>query len=104
MAVPQSAAVVHSMGQVSTHRVGGVPGHVRGEHDVVESDQRVIGRQRLDREHIQPRGRQSPAAQGVDQRILVDDLPAGAVDQHGIGFHHRQRVGVEQVRRRLGQR
>src|SRR5271155_6080150 len=61
-AVPQAAAVgwiVQGLGQPAPHGVDGVPGDVRGEHDVVKAEQRVVRRYRFDDEDIQYGGAQS---------------------------------------------
>src|SRR5690606_35430686 len=54
---------------------------VRRERDVGEADQRMVGRQRLGREYVQPGVRDAPALQRLDQRRLVDPRAARRVDQ-----------------------
>ena len=98
------AAVVDGLGQIAPHGVGGVPGDVRGEHHVGECEQRVVGRNRLDGEHVQAGGGQPAGAQRVDERLLVDDRAAGGVDQHRVGLHQGQRGAVEHAGGLLGQR
>ncbi len=59
---------------------------------------RVVGRHRLDGEHVQAGRCQPPRRQGFGQRGLVDDRTARGVDQHGVRLHQRQRLGVDQAR------
>ena len=74
--VPQPAAVGDGFGEIAPHGVDGVPGDVRCEHDVVESEQRVVRQYWFDAEHIQA-GRGQPAvAKRADQGVFVDNRAA----------------------------
>nr|WP_235216019.1 phosphatase PAP2 family protein [Mycobacterium kyorinense] len=53
---------------------------VWGGDDVVEGSQRMVGRQRLGVEDVEPGAREPVGAQRVDQRRLVDDRAARGVD------------------------
>ena len=59
LAVPQPPAVGDGFEQIAPHGVDGVPGDVRGEHNVVQPEQRVIQRYRFDAEDVQA-GRGQP--------------------------------------------
>jgi hypothetical protein len=43
--------------------------------------QRMIDRQRLNLEHVQPGARDAVLAQSINQRGLVDDVASGSIDQ-----------------------
>ena len=68
-----AVAVVDGLLQVAPHGVGGVPGDVRGQHDVVQA--RAADCRRVSARRRRRRGPRRPAvpAQRVDQRVLVDD-------------------------------
>src|SRR3954451_15391667 len=66
-AVVQTAAVVDGLDEIPAHGVDGVPGDVRGHHDVVELQQWIAGTDGFVGEHVEA-GRGEPAvAQSVDQ-------------------------------------
>lgn len=46
---------------------------------------------------VQTGAGECPGSQDIDQRLLVDDVAAGAVDQKGGGLHPGQHRGVDQV-------
>ena len=58
-------------------------------------EQRMVGTRRLDREDVERRTAQTPAAERVDQRRLVDQRGARRVDEARSGLHARQRRGVD---------
>jgi hypothetical protein len=51
-------------------------------------------------EHVQARARQVAALQRRDERGLVHQRAARAVDQHRAGAHGGQRVRIDDVARR----
>ena len=77
---------------------------MRGQNDVVELPQRVIGGQRLGLEHVQPGARQLAFSQRRDQGRPIDDRAAGRVDQKRGGLHQAQLALPEQMVRRAIQR
>ena len=102
--VVKTTAVVDALGEISTHGVDRVPGDVRGQHDVLERQQRIVGRHGFDGEDVQTRRGESPVPERIDQCLLVDDRTARGVDEHRVALHQGQRFGVEQGRRLLRQR
>lgn len=74
---------------------------VRQQDDVVELEQTGVDC-RLVLEDVEPGAGDLAAAQRLDERGLVDDRPAGRVDEVGAGFHRAQRLGVDEVMRRPG--
>src|SRR5205814_7163483 len=48
---------------------------------------------------VQTDAAQLPCRQRRDQRLFVDDLPAGHVDQHRSGTHRRKRLATDQAGR-----
>src|SRR5699024_11473850 len=57
----------------------GVSAHMRGDDDIVEAPQRMVGRQRLLVEHVETGAGDLLAAQGRDERIGVDGVSASDV-------------------------
>jgi len=76
LAVPQPAAVGDGLDQITPHGVDGVPGDVRGEHDVVQAEQRVVRRYRFDAEDVQAGRGQSAITKCVGQGVFVDNRAA----------------------------
>ncbi|OPZ06853.1 MAG: hypothetical protein BWZ10_02934 [candidate division BRC1 bacterium ADurb.BinA364] len=74
---------------------------MRREDDVVERQQRVVGRGRLLFENIECRAAEMARAQRRDQGRLVDHRAAGGVDQQRPGARRRQPLGVEEAARRF---
>ena len=60
---------------------------MRGDDDVVEREQRIAGRQRLDRKDVHAGAGDPAFRQGAHQGRLVDDRPARDVDEIGIVLH-----------------
>src|SRR6202035_2083633 len=60
---------------------------MRRQHDVVELAERMIDRQRLDREHVDRGAGDLLLLQGFQQRGFVDDRPARGVDEVGRRLH-----------------
>src|SRR5262245_19824225 len=56
-------------------------GDVRGDGDVVEGPQRVIGRQRLGREDVEHGAGDAPRSERAHERILVDERAAAEVEE-----------------------
>jgi hypothetical protein len=63
----------------------------------------VVGRQRLGARHVEGRA-DPPRVQALEQRVLVDVPAAGGVDEQGAGLHRVEEGGVDDPRRRVGQR
>ena len=72
-------------------------------HDVVHLAQRMIERQRLDVEHVEPGAGDLLVAQGREHRRLVDDRTARRVDQVGGGLHQAEFLGPDDAARSLRQ-
>ena len=68
----------------------------------IDSSGDVTGRFEL--EHVERGAGDHAGLERRDQRRLVDDRAAGGVDEHGVGPHQPQRVGVDQVARARQQR
>ena len=66
--------------------------------DLVERQQRIVGGRRLGIERVETRAAQLAADQRVVQRLLVDQLAARGVDQHGAVLHRRDRRRVDHFR------
>ncbi|EUA13881.1 PAP2 superfamily protein [Mycobacterium xenopi 4042] len=65
--------------------VGNVADVGRGDH-VVQRAQRMRGRQWLDVEHVEARGRDAARPQRPDQGLLVDDRPREVLTNIAVGF------------------
>src|SRR5207249_3704127 len=87
--------------EIREDRFGGLPeedpvalgsheAQVRRQHDVVEAEERVAIRQRLDVEHVQRGAGDAARAQRVQQRLLVHDRLARGVDEERARFHEGQ--------------
>ena len=61
-----------------------------------------FGVRRLDLQHVQPGAGDATLLQHLGQRLLIDDRPAGGVDEERRRLHQRQALGIHQVLRRLG--
>ena len=57
----------------------------------------MVGRRRLLAQDVEPGPLDPTRAQRLHQRLLVHQLAARRVDQHGRRLHDRQRLGVDQV-------
>ena len=99
----------HSPGQRGDHLLGGLDAgavlgldrrgaEVRGDHDAIHPEQRVLG-DRLLGEHVERSSGHVAGAQGVDQRVVVDQLAAGAVDDPHALAHGGEGLGVEHLAR-----
>ena len=66
--------------------------------------QRVVGRRRLGVRDVERRAGDAPLVQGGDERRLVDDRAARRVHEDRGGLHDRQRRGVDEVVRGVGER
>ena len=74
------------------------------QDDPVEAAKRGVGRQGLDREHIE-RGAANPLLlDRLGERDFVDQLAPRGVDQDRGRLHEFQTVGVDQMMRLVGQR
>ena len=83
-------------------RLGGRSCEVRRDHHLRELEQRPGVR--LRREHIECGARDLPRANGVGERLLVDEpAPSGVDDAHTV-LHLRERLGVEEPARLVVQR
>src|SRR5262245_35257925 len=60
---------------------------MRGQHDIVELAERVIGGQRLDVEDVEARAGDLLVLERLEQRAFDDDRPARGVDQVGRLLH-----------------
>ena len=68
-------------------------------HDhVVAAEDRMIGH-RLGREHVQRRAADRPVLERLLERLEVDQLTAGTVDDPDAVLHLRQRLGIDPVDR-----
>ena len=99
--VHESAAEgeAHALGDRDAGLLLGLVGRgaeVRRDDDVVELEQRAVRRHRFDGEHIEARRREATGTERVDEGVLVDDGPAGRVDEHGTRLHRCQGVAAEQ--------
>ena len=65
---------------------------------------RIFGVRRLLLQHVEPGTGDATLLQHLGQRLLIDDRPAGGVDEKGRRLHQRQALGIHQVLRRLHQR
>lgn len=70
----------------------------------VGGQQRIAVSRRLDAEHAGGGAAQVAAAQGVGQRLFVDQAATGGIDQEGARLHQRQFGGAEHPAGVLGQR
>ena len=75
---------------------------MRRDDDVVELEQRA--RVRLGREDVERRARDLAAPQRLEQRVLVDELAAGGVDEPHAVAHPCERVRVDRPARLVRQR
>src|SRR6476646_7891278 len=63
-------------------------GRMGRDEDVVETPERAVLRQGLDRGHVEGSAGQAPIGECFDHRRLVDHRPAGDVDDDGTVTHH----------------
>jgi len=70
--------------------LGGQPGGVRRQDEIVERVERVVGAGRLDREDIERRAANPALAQRLGQGVGLDERAAGRVDQDRLGAHPPQ--------------
>ena len=75
----------------------GLAGGVRREEAVLERPQRRNRAKRLLRHNVDAGASNGSAAQGVDQRLLIDAAATGDVDQVRRGPQRRQCVGVDDI-------
>ena len=68
---------------------------MRGDRDPRRPQEPVARRQRLLRQHVESRREKAAGVEGVAHRVVVDELAARAVDEHGALRHERERVGVD---------
>src|SRR5690606_16858176 len=79
-AIPErEQRVARRVGEAPIAVVGG-PAQVRREHHVRQTRERMIGRQRLPIEHVEPGARDSPFRKRRDECALIYDWAAGRVD------------------------
>ncbi len=92
------------------HRPAGRPPDVRGrrrpvrrQDHIVQLEQRIVERQRLDLEDIEAGAGDPPLAQRGRQRRLVDQLAPADVDEVRRRLHQRQLRRADQAAGRVGQ-
>ncbi len=85
-------------------RLLGAGAEVRREDDVPRRAQRAVGRERLRIEHVERGAGQPAVVERLDERRLVHDAAARAVDQAAGGLHFRQRRRADQAAGLVGQR
>ena len=76
---------------------------MRRQHEVVELAERMVDRQRLDREHVDAGARDLLLRQRFQQRAFVDDRPARGVDEVGGRLHAREIGRADQAARALAE-
>ena len=72
---------------------------MRRADDVRQREQRVVGRQRLRVDDVEPRAGEASVPQRVDERGLVDDRPTRDVDEERGRLHQREPPRVEEAAR-----
>src|SRR5260370_15820526 len=70
---------------------------MRRRQQVLEGSERVLSRQGLGIENVDRLPRHGPCAQGLDERLLVDDRAARRVDQPRRRFHEPQFGGADET-------
>src|SRR5712691_6345227 len=73
--------------------------HVRGNDDVVERSEGVIGRERLTVEDVETGTGEVTGTESLDKGRLLDDWTAGDVHQDGAALHPGEVVGAQRVAR-----
>src|SRR5262245_7858970 len=61
---------------------------------IVEAKQRVVGARWLGIEYVDAGTGDPAGGQRGRERLLIDDRPAGGVDEIGARLHHRQPLGI----------
>src|SRR4051812_13246547 len=77
---PRTDALDH-LGVVVAETVRRDVAEMRRQHEIVELAERMVDRQRLDREYVDAGARDFLLHQRVQQRALVDDRPARGIDE-----------------------
>src|SRR2546425_1827152 len=77
--------------------LGGDVADVRGGDHGLDPPERVVERQRLDVEDIEPGARESSALKGLDQGPLVHDRSPRGVDEIGRRLHERELACADQA-------
>src|SRR5882724_13387272 len=72
-------------------------GRVRRERNVRQARQRMIFRQRLDVEDVEPGMADVARLQGLDHRVLIDDRAARGVDEDDSGLHLTDTLARDQA-------
>jgi hypothetical protein len=96
LAVSQTSDVLQGDVEAARQRLLGQPSYVRREHNVVQRQERVVGRRGLPGQHVEAGGQQPPARKSFDQRCLLDEPAARGVDQDGARLHARQGRPVDE--------
>ena len=97
---PPVSAALHLLGGDDPGAVLGLGGRgaeVRGDDDVVALEQRVLG-ERLLGEDVERGAGDLARLEPALERVEVDQLAAGAVDDPDAVAHLRDRLGVDPVR------
>src|SRR6202165_5395369 len=84
-------------------KVFGDESDMRRRQDVLEGSERMLRRQGLGIENVDRRSRDGPCAQGLDERLFVDDRTARRVDQPRRRFHECQLGGADETAGALAQ-
>src|SRR5215207_10904306 len=79
-AVAQTPNVLQGDVEAARQRLLGQPRDVWREHNVVQRQERVVGRRGLLSQHVEAGGQQSPARKSLDQGRLLDEAAARGVD------------------------
>ena len=69
---------------------------MRRDDHIVELQQRVVSRSRLDFKHIEPGAGNASLHQGLVEGGFIDDRTARSINQVGRGLHQRQQAGIHQ--------
>ena len=104
MSVEHVEDLTHDVDRDVHLRFGGRARDVRREHGARRAADGGVGRQRLARVDVERGAGDRSGLQRGRQRRQVDDLAARAVHDDGGRLHLRERVGVDEVARLLGER
>ena len=97
LAGEETGEVFNRAGRLALHAFVGARADVRGEDDVGQPEQRVIGGRGLLVEHVGGVGEQVLGLERGDQCFEVNQLAAPGVDDDRALFYQREILGVDQA-------
>lgn len=97
LACEEALYVITDDGEQSLAGLIAFPAHVRGEDDVVEGVEGIVGHWGLSLLYVEAGAGDAMLLQRFDKGRFVDESAARGVDEEGCGLHQGESLGIDDV-------